>query len=411
MVNRGKYDYFITPEQQEFISLDSRWSGFVGGIRSGKTYAGALKMLLKCVEPQRAGLNALVGGATYPMLRDAIIPTVLEVFPRELIIDYNQTNSTMKLSNGITMFFRPLEIERHIDRIRGTEYNLAWLDEGAYLPKYAFDVVQGRLSQGKDARGWITTSPRGFNWVWDDLVNPERTTGYQAVIGVSSDKNPTLPKEWIEDIKRNYSEAYLQQEFYGKFVKFEGLVYPEFEETKHILPEHIADGLSQPNKTPLLGNIRRYIYGYDAGYRNPRVYLEIAITTEDVYVVTREWYKPNWLLSESINTFTIGYHGGECYCDPSAKSDIEELRNKGIDADSAKNEVMGGIQHIKSLFTNNQLYVSERCHNLIKELQLYRWDKDKDQPVKEADHALDALRYAVYTDSLGFVPMATLDTR
>jgi phage terminase large subunit len=28
----------------------------------------------------------------------------------------------------------------------------------------------------------------------------------------------------------------------------------------------------------------------------------------------------------------------------------------------------------------------------------YRWDDDKDEPVKEDDHAMDALRYAVYTN-------------
>jgi phage terminase large subunit len=49
------------------------------------------------------------------------------------------------------------------------------------------------------------------------------------------------------------------------------------------------------------------------------------------------------------------------------------------------------------------LFIHPRCTNLIEELQYYRWNEPKvDKPVKEEpmkihDHAVDALRYFVYT--------------
>lgn len=381
-----KIDYMTTPPQREFLELDTRWKAFIGGIRSGKTHAGCFQTLIYATEDKRAGCNGLVGGATYKMLQDAIIPKVLEIFPKSIIKDFNKTQKIMELKNGTKLFFRPFESRRQIDRIRGTEFNFAWIDEGAYLPEYAFEVVQGRLTQGEDTRGYVTTSPKGFNWIYDYFVNPERNTQYEAVTGVSSDDNPTLPPEWIDDLKNTYSEDYLRQEFYGQFIKFEGLIYPEFSEDTHLVSDlkHF--------------DIEDYIYGYDAGYRNPRVFLEIARTTEDKYIVTREWYRKEWLLSSAIETFKSEYRGGTIFADPSAKSDIEEMKDRGLKTKAGNNEVEGGIQRLKSLFEKRDLLVYEGCTNLINELHTYRWDEDKDQPIKEVDHALDSLRYALYTD-------------
>ncbi len=50
------------------------------------------------------------------------------------------------------------------------------------------------------------------------------------------------------------------------------------------------------------------------------------------------------------------------------------------------------------------LFVTHNSENIKRELQSYKWKTDKDgniaadeAPVKENDHSLDALRYAVFT--------------
>jgi phage terminase large subunit len=54
------------------------------------------------------------------------------------------------------------------------------------------------------------------------------------------------------------------------------------------------------------------------------------------------------------------------------------------------------------------LYITENSINLLNELKNYKWKTDKDgnikpteEPVKLNDHALDALRYAVFTKLSG----------
>jgi phage terminase large subunit len=51
------------------------------------------------------------------------------------------------------------------------------------------------------------------------------------------------------------------------------------------------------------------------------------------------------------------------------------------------------------------LLVCHECKGLIKEIESYVWDpkaseKGEDRPLKKDDHALDALRYAVYTHKI-----------
>ena len=45
------------------------------------------------------------------------------------------------------------------------------------------------------------------------------------------------------------------------------------------------------------------------------------------------------------------------------------------------------------------LLLGERCKHLFEELAAYAWDEqcEGEQPVKENDHAVDALRYALHT--------------
>lgn len=90
------------------------------------------------------------------------------------------------------------------------------------------------------------------------------------------------------------------------------------------------------------------------------------------------------------------------YVDPSAVSFITCLnkygRQFGIRAIPANNEVLPGITKVASYLNLGRLKIAARCDNLISEMYSYSWDKNKadrgvDEPKKEFDHAIDALRY------------------
>ena len=387
--------------QADFLELDNRYEAFIGGVGSGKTYAGAQKAFILSGEKERQGMTGLIGAPTYPMLRDVVIPTVFEVFPEGYITNWNRKEHKMELLSGSTILFRPMENELQINRLRGLNINWFWVDEPGYIPHYGFLVLQGRIRQGRHQKGLITGTPKGArHWIHEHFIQKRYGQDYGIIKDVASDTNPFISREYYADLQQSYTAEYLQQEFYGKFVKFEGLVYLEFDEARHVLPVSRESPTWKPGmRTIKTMDFKRFIYGYDAGYTNPRVFLKIGVTPNDEYAIVREFYRRKCRLSDAIPEFQKMYDGdGTCYADPSAKGEIAELNNKGIPTKKGDNDVRMGIQRVKELLDLDLHYVSEDCQNTINEFHSYRWDEEKDKPVKEDDHAMDADRYGVYTD-------------
>ena len=88
--------------------------------------------------------------------------------------------------------------------------------------------------------------------------------------------------------------------------------------------------------------------------------------------------------------------------DPAAASFIAELRKRGFKIIKAKNDVEDGIRLVATKLNLQKIVFSTTCINTIKEFASYIWDKKaaengEDKPVKQYDHAMDAVRYFVYT--------------
>jgi len=90
-------------------------------------------------------------------------------------------------------------------------------------------------------------------------------------------------------------------------------------------------------------------------------------------------------------------HGnGPVYCDTNEPRAIDRLSREGFDAREAEKSVETGIRHVDSL--REELHVAESCQHTINEFNQYRYKDKSDTVLKENDHALDALRYALFTD-------------
>lgn len=60
-----------------------------------------------------------------------------------------------------------------------------------------------------------------------------------------------------------------------------------------------------------------------------------------------------------------------------------------------KNQVLEGIELVSMLLNSGKILFLQNCRDSIREFSLYRWSEkaQKDQPVKENDHAMDEIRY------------------
>ena len=86
--------------------------------------------------------------------------------------------------------------------------------------------------------------------------------------------------------------------------------------------------------------------------------------------------------------------------DPSATSFIALCnQKKRFHVWKANNEVVDGIQHTASCLQDGTIKINSCCKRTIQEFGLYSWDDKagEDKPIKENDHAMDAVRYFVNT--------------
>lgn len=83
-------------------------------------------------------------------------------------------------------------------------------------------------------------------------------------------------------------------------------------------------------------------------------------------------------------------------------TEFAELRKRGYKVVKAKNNVEDGIRVVGTKLNQEAIIFADSCVNTIQEFGSYIWDEaaaahGEDRPVKEHDHAMDALRYFVYT--------------
>lgn len=169
----------------------------------------------------------------------------------------------------------------------------------------------------------------------------------------------------------------------------EGLVYPWFNREDYVVPGH-PDTYDQT------------IYGVDWGFSNPAgvVALQlrgIADGEPDWHVAAdhKERRMSNEQIAERIKDMQADHSAGPIYCDAAEPGSIEDLKREGLDARKGDKDVTEGIKEVNDL--QDRLTVHESCQDFITEINIYEYKDDREEPVEENDHLMDAFRYAVFT--------------
>lgn len=278
-----------------------------------------------------------------------------------------------------------------IETLRGQRFDFIVIDEVASMRNFWLnwqEVIRPTLTDTKGEVMFIST-PKGFNHFYD-LYQLENTDQDYKSFHFTSYDNPFIPAEELDKAKEEITEDRFAQEYLADFRKTEGLVYKEFNRGIHItekFPETYADT----------------ILGIDFGYTNPAAIVPIKIDNDNSYWIKEEWYKQKQTTEQIAEQANL-YKPTKCYPDPAEPDRIEILRRTGLNCREASKDVVAGIDHVRELFKQNRIHIHPDCKSLIMELETYRYpDKKPDQneqekPIKENDHLLDALRYALYTN-------------
>jgi len=303
-------------------------------------------------------------------------------------------------------------------RFAGAEFARIWCDEVAHYPPttdlyqlHEMLVTRQRTRVGPNTTLWTSTG-NGFNQFYDITerqVNKEdellRWRDRMTVITASTEDNPFLPADGLEKIKAQFAGTEREEQgLHGGFAAAEGLVYGQFTREHHVRSEDDVYDLVDWDQPP--------IYGYDAGWDHPRVFLEWRRTHQDQWVAVDCYYKTETAFDdlcdpadESGWLYEHEKERGRVYCEHEPEH-IQKLRQAGFAAKKAEKSLDEGIPHVRGLLERKGdparpgLLISDQCTELVQEFQSYKEEhvgKSADVP----DHCLDASRYALFSHTPG----------
>jgi len=254
--------------QKAFVECEVAHTAFFGGIGSGKTIGGAAKAL-KYVAGNPLSLG-MIAAPTFKMLRDSSLRSVMAMFPQRLIKYFDKSNMILALENGAEILLRSTD---DYETLRGPSLAWIWLDEAALMPAEVWRICLGRLRQiGFSPQAWITTTPKGFTWCYQEFILQERAD--YKVFNCPTRRNPFLPPDYIKNLLEGYKDnpEFIQQELEGKFLIVGGKPFFAMNILEDIIRRDCKPPLEARDcveiwKRPVIGG--KYVCGVDPSGTRP----------------------------------------------------------------------------------------------------------------------------------------------
>lgn len=401
----------LHPAQKKIVEDKHRFRVVNAGRRFGKTALAVEELFFHAVMFNEA--NVAYVAPTYTQAREISWEMLKRRAHTLKTAEINESRLEMSVPNKYgTRSKIVLKGWESIESLRGQKYHFLVLDEVAMYRNFQTgweEVVRPTLTDVK-GRGLFISTPKGFNH-WYDIFNKQVGDDDFKSFHFTTYENPHVPPDEIDKARKEITEDRFQQEYMAEFRKMEGLVYKEFSREKHIFTD---TDLFLANGETKHGIIAKFA-GVDFGYTNPTAILTVWKDSDAHYWVLSEWYKTGKTqeeITEYVKTLDISY----VYPDPAEPDRIRDMERHGVSCRDVSKDVKAGIDSVRNLFKSNRLHIHKSCTNLIHELETYQYKEPRpgmtepnEEPLKEADHGADALRYALHMQS--FEPKAIQRTR
>jgi len=410
----------LLPKQADFVQAGEKEVLYSGAFGAGKTRALCYKVLERARIPNN---TVLLTRKTGVALKSSTLRTLLypdgDLPP---VLPYGRyahsiSDSRISIHNGGEIFYCGCDNPERIGSTHGI--GSVAVDEAIELDEDEWTMLLGRCRNPTDEKRQIFAatnpgSPSHFlhKRFYEQIV-PER-----RLIHTTSDENGYLPDDYLQML-HTFTGTRRDRYVLGLWVAFEGLVYGEvWRREKHVCHR------SGP-WVELLAMV-------DQGYANPCAILLAGIDSDGGMHIISEFYRTKQLPEDVVKyaaslTGSIETAPGDARAreqqrpavfiyDPSAADLAASMRAAGLTTAAANNQVMAGINAVLNrlgstgLAGRPRLTIEPCCENVIREFESYQWKSKgqhaktgavKDEPLKEMDHAMDAIRYGVMFKDFG----------
>lgn len=475
------YNLLEPSVQHDFFLSRSPVQIFSGGFGNGKTAALSVKAIN--IARDYPGANVLLARATYPKLNDTLRKEFFRWCPPDWIRRMpTKDDNTCYLHNKTQVNFRYIA-QRGKTAVDGsTTSNLLsatfdfigvdQMEDPEIVYKDFRDLI-GRLrgttpyrpprdvelDESMPATGprWLcmTVNPT-HGWFYKEVVQPyllwkqkgivseklmvRKTEDGETVPLIELFEDSTygnahnLPADFLEKLESTYTGQMKERYLMGKWAAFEGLVYPGFNESVHMVSR---ERLVQYQNELKSRRVKiRSIEGYDYGMAVPACYLRGFIDDRGRIFWTHGFYEPEMLIerqAEKIKELQWADphnphdEDTRIEADPSCFKRVPVAGRKdtgrtiaqmfsqdyGVYMIPASNDINAGVlkvssylapQDVSDPFTGISrgpfMYFCDDLRFVVDEFNNYFWKRNPqgeqiDEPVDRNDHAMDAIKYAV----------------
>ena len=309
----------------------------------------------------------------------------------------NVKDRVLELPNGSTIRMGSVG---QVDSCVGRSYDLIIFDEAALGKdgEAAFNVALRPTLDKPNSKAIFISTPRGKkNW-FSKFFHRGYSEEFPEWCSIHADytENERMSEKDVREARSVMSKAEFEQEYMASFVTFEGQIY-SFNNA------NIVDYIPQDSY--------EVIAGIDPGYRDPTAMIVMLyVFSEDKFYVVDEYIAQETNTkehAEKITELVEKWNIESIFIDSAAAqfaADLAYIYN--IPTIKAKKAVLDGIAYCQTIVDTDRLMVNSNCTNVLDALDQYQWDTNeslnKERPIhNQASHMMDAMRYAMYSYTLG----------
>jgi phage terminase large subunit len=347
-----------------------------GGTSSSKTFS-ILQLLVNIAQKRTKDLLISVVSESLPHLKRGCIKDFKTIMGNDFEDKrWHVSDSFYQFNKAKIEFFGADDASK----LRGGRRDILYINEVNNISKHSYDELDIRTRRFT----FLDYNPVAEFWAMDMINLPE----VEYIHSTYFDAKHVLPKSIIEkiELKRDRDPNWWRVYGEGLTGSLDGLIYPNFK---------IIENYPEQVKYERLG--------LDFGFTNdPTALIKCGVIGGELYLdeliyQTNLTNQDTCKLFRQLNVSKSSTIIADC-ADPKS---IEEIHREDYFIQpcvKGPDSIIAGINKIKEYTIN----VTKRSVNLIKELRNYQWKIDKltgkpsNIPIDSFNHALDAVRYAVW---------------
>lgn len=406
-------DKEVNPHFEDFIfDWLHKFYFLVGGYGSSKSYHVALKLVLKLLEEKR---TALVVREVYDTLRDSTFSLLSEI-----IVDLGLEGKVKPISspmqirfpNGSRIIFKGMDKPEKLKSIHNV--SIIWIEECSEVKYKGFKELLGRMrhpslklhmilstnpvSTSNWSYKYFFKDPKNDIHILDDMdlyrdrVIVVKDTYYHHSV---ADDNLFLPESYIEQLEelKTHDPDLHRIARRGRFGVNGKRVLPQFQVAPHAEVMSAIDAIKSPVKRNGMD------FGFEDSY-NALVRLTVD-HKEKILYIHWEYYK-NKMTDDRTAAEIMEFKTSKelIRADSAEPKTIAFYRQMGFNMQAAKKFAGSRLQYTKKVKRFKKIICSDKCPNVISELQDLTYAVDKSGDIIEDEfnidpHTFSAIWYAL----------------